>query len=231
MHTITPHLVCKGAAAAIEFYKEAFGATEVDRLAGPDGKLMHAMLRIGDSAVMLVDEFPEMHALGPAALGGTAVTLHLSVPDADASFARATRAGATPRMPVTEMFWGARYGLVEDPFGHLWSIATQVEKLTMAQDQREAMRSQPAIGRLRPEVRIPASKRRAAGRAPAQAACRASARAPRGRAPAATPSRARWPSSRRRARTRCAPRRGGRAGPAGRRARRAAGGSAPGGRR
>jgi len=144
LHTITPHLVCKGAAAAIEFYKEAFCATEVDRLAGPDGKLMHAMLRIGDSAVMLVDEFPEMHALGPASLGGTAVTLHLSVADADASFARATRAGATARMPVTEMFWGARYGLVADPFGHLWSIATQVKNLTMDQI-RENLKSAPPM--------------------------------------------------------------------------------------
>ena len=144
MHTITPHLVCKDAAAAIEFYKEAFGAVEVDRLAGPGGKLMHAMLRIGDSALMLVDEFPEMHALGPTTLGGTAVTLHLSVTDADASFARATRAGATARMPVTEMFWGARYGLVVDPFGHMWSIATQVKELTMDQI-RENLKSAPPM--------------------------------------------------------------------------------------
>ena len=133
LHTITPHLVCKDASAAIEFYKEAFGAVEVDRLAGPGGKLMHAMLRIGDSAVMLVDEFPEMHALGPTSLGGTAVTLHLSVTDADASFARATRAGATARMPVTEMFWGARYGVFKDPYGHSWSVATQVKDLSPAE--------------------------------------------------------------------------------------------------
>lgn len=144
MHTITPHLVCNGAAAAIEFYKEAFGAVELARLAGPDGRLMHAMVRIGDSALMLVDEFPEMHALGAKALGGSAVTIHLSVPDADASFRRATAAGATARMPVTDMFWGARYGLVEDPFGHLWSIATQVRDLTMDQ-VREAMLAQPPV--------------------------------------------------------------------------------------
>jgi uncharacterized glyoxalase superfamily protein PhnB len=142
MHTLTPHLVCHGAAAAIEFYKEAFGAIEVDRLAGPDGKLMHAMLRIGDSALMLVDEFPEMAALGPNARGGSSVTLHLSVVDVDASFKRATAAGAQVRMPVTDMFWGARYGLVQDPFGHLWSIATQLRKLTMA-EIAEAMRAQP----------------------------------------------------------------------------------------
>jgi uncharacterized glyoxalase superfamily protein PhnB len=133
MHTITPHLVCAGAANAIEFYKEAFGAVEVDRLAGPDGKLMHAMLRIGDSALMLVDEFPEMGARGPQALGGTSVTIHLSVPDVDASFARAVKAGAAVRMPVMDMFWGARYGLVADPFGHQWSIATQVRNLTIEQ--------------------------------------------------------------------------------------------------
>ena len=123
LHTITPHLVCAGAVDAIAFYTTAFGATEVDRLAGPDGRLMHAMLRIGDSALMLVDEFPEMFAVGPNARGGSSVTIHLSVPDVDASFKRATDAGAVARMPVTDMFWGARYGLVQDPFGHLWSIA------------------------------------------------------------------------------------------------------------
>jgi len=144
MHTITPHLVCNGAAAAIEFYKEAFGAVEVDRLAGPDGKLMHAMLRIGDSALMLVDEFPEMFALGPNARGGSSVTIHLSVADVDASFRRATAAGAQVRMPVMDMFWGARYGLVQDPFGHLWLIATQVRNLTMA-EITEAMKHQPPM--------------------------------------------------------------------------------------
>ena len=144
MHTITPHLVCNGAAAAIEFYKEAFGAVEVARLAGPDGRLMHGMVRIGDSALMLVDEFPEMHALGPKALGGSPVTIHLSVTDVDASYKRATAAGASARMPVTDMFWGARYGMVQDPFGHLWSIATQVRNLSMAQIT-EAMKSQPPM--------------------------------------------------------------------------------------
>ena len=144
MHTVTPHLVCAGAANAIEFYKEAFGATEVDRLAGPDGKLMHAMLRIGDSALMLVDEFPEMGARGPQALGGTSVTIHLSVPDVDASFARAVKAGASPRMPVMDMFWGARYGMLVDPFGHQWSIATQVKNLTIEQ-VRENFKALPPM--------------------------------------------------------------------------------------
>ena len=144
MHTITPHLVCKDAAAAIEFYKEAFGAVEMMRLPGPGGKLMHAMLRIGDSPLMLVDEFPDMHVRGPQALGGSSVTIHLAVPDADASFKRATAAGATVRMPVTDMFWGARYGLVQDPSGHLWSMATQVRDLTPEQIA-EAMKSQPPM--------------------------------------------------------------------------------------
>ena len=144
MRTVTPHLVCAGAANAIEFYREAFGATEVDRLAGPDGKLMHAMLRIGDSALMLVDEFPEMGARGPQALGGTSVTIHLSVPDVDASFARAVKAGASPRMPVMDMFWGARYGMLVDPFGHQWSIATQVKNLTIEQ-VRENFKALPPM--------------------------------------------------------------------------------------
>jgi PhnB protein len=144
MHTITPHLVCKDAAVAIEFYKEAFGAVEQMRLPGPGGKLMHAMVRIGDSMLMLVDEFPDMQVRGPQALGGSAVTIHLSVADADAAFRRATAAGATVRMPVTDMFWGARYGMVQDPSGHLWSIATQVRNLTPEQIV-EAMKSQPPM--------------------------------------------------------------------------------------
>ena len=146
MHTITPHLICAGAAAAIEFYKEAFGAVEITRMGGPDGKLFHAMVRIGDSFLMLVDEFADMHAFGPKALGGTSVTIHLSVVDADAAFKRATAAGATPRMPVTEMFWGARYGQVVDPFGHLWSMATQVRELTPEQIFEGMKSQQPMDG-------------------------------------------------------------------------------------
>ena len=151
MHTITPHLVCAGAAAAIEFYKEAFGAVELTRLEGPGGKLMHAMLRIGDSLLMLVDEFPEMHAVGPKALGGTSVTMHLAVPDVDASLARATAAGAIARMPVTDMFWGARYTFVQDPFGHHWSMATQVRELSPEQI-REAMKHQPPMEGCEPQA-------------------------------------------------------------------------------
>ncbi len=126
MHSVTPHLVCADAANAIDFYRRAFGAVEAARLPGLSGKLMHAMIRIGDSAVMLVDEMPEFGSLGPAALHGTPVTLHLYVEDADAVFARAVEAGATVKMPLADMFWGDRYGIVIDPFGHQWSIATHI---------------------------------------------------------------------------------------------------------
>ena len=138
MHSVTPHLVCAGAADAIEFYKKAFGAVEAARLPGPDGKLMHAMVRIGDSAVMLVDENPQMGMLGPKALKGTPVTIHLYVDDADAFVARAAKAGAKVTMPVDEMFWGDRYGILEDPFGHHWSVATHVRDLS-AQEMQQAM--------------------------------------------------------------------------------------------
>ena len=133
MHTITPHLICAGAADAIAFYKRAFGAVEQGRLAGPDGRLMHAMLRIGDSALMLVDEMPEYGALGPKSLKGSSVTIHLYVPDVDAAIAKAVDAGAALKMPAAEMFWGDRYGQVEDPFGHKWSLATHTRDLTEAQ--------------------------------------------------------------------------------------------------
>ena len=138
MHSVTPHLVCAGAADAIEFYKKAFGAVEAARLPGPDGKLMHAMVRIGDSPVMLVDENPQMGMLGPKALKGTPVTVHLYVDDADAFVARAAKAGAKVTMPVDEMFWGDRYGRLEDPFGHHWSVATHVRDLS-AQEMQQAM--------------------------------------------------------------------------------------------
>jgi len=130
MTSITPHLVCKDAAEAIEFYCQAFGAEELGRLAGPDGRLMHAMLRIGDAALMLVDEYPEQGALGPLTLKGSPVTIHLYVADADATVARALAAGARLTMPVAEMFWGDRYGCLEDPFGHQWSVATHVRDVS-----------------------------------------------------------------------------------------------------
>jgi len=126
MHTITPHLVCDGAAEAIEFYRRAFGAEELGRVPGPDGKLMHGLIRIGDSNLMLVDESPQWGSFGPKSLQGTPVTLHLYVEDVDTVTQRAVAAGARMVMPVEEMFWGDRYGVVEDPFGHRWSVATHV---------------------------------------------------------------------------------------------------------
>src|SRR4029078_140746 len=129
-HSLTPHIVVKGAAKAIDFYKQAFGAEEINRAAMPDGSIMHALLRVGDSMLMLNDEFPQMHAMGPTSIGGTPVTLHLYVQDADKTLQRAVQAGATAKMPIADMFWGDRYGIVSDPFGHDWAIATHTKDLT-----------------------------------------------------------------------------------------------------
>ncbi|MCW1885877.1 VOC family protein [Luteolibacter flavescens] len=138
MHTITPHLVCAGAVAAMEFYKKAFGAIEIARLQGPDGRLMHGMIRIGDSALMLVDEMPECGAMAPVTLKGSPVSIHLQVEDADATFEQAVAAGAEVKMPLSNMFWGDRYGCLQDPFGHQWSVATHIEDLTPEQIQEAA---------------------------------------------------------------------------------------------
>ncbi|HEX6157954.1 MAG TPA: VOC family protein [Burkholderiales bacterium] len=136
MHSVTPHLICAGAAKAIDFYVKAFGATESARLPGPDGRLMHAAVRIGDSTVMLVDEMPEWGALSPKALKGSPVTIHLIVPDVDAFVERAVKAGAKVTMPVEDAFWGDRYGKLEDPFGHHWSVATPVREVSMEEAQK-----------------------------------------------------------------------------------------------
>lgn len=122
--SITPHLVCRGAAEAIAFYTKAFGAIELGRLPGPDGRLAHAMIRIGDAPLMLVDEYVEQGMLSPQSLKGSAVTLHLYVADVDAAVSQAIAAGARVTMPVADMLWGDRYGRLEDPFGHQWSVAT-----------------------------------------------------------------------------------------------------------
>ena len=121
---VTPHLVCNNAAAAIDFYTLAFGATEMVRLPGKDGRLIHAAVVINGGVVMLVDEFPEMMGASPTTLGGSPVTLHLAVPDARAAIAKAAAAGAVVTMAPELMFWGDLYGMVTDPFGHVWSIAT-----------------------------------------------------------------------------------------------------------
>ena len=130
MHTVTPHLVCAGASDALAFYQKAFGAQEMSRLPGKDGRLMHAAMKIGDSTIMLVDEMPEWNSLGPNALKGTPVTIHLYVEDADAFAARAVAAGAKIVMPIADMFWGDRYGQLQDPFGHKWSVATHQRDVT-----------------------------------------------------------------------------------------------------
>ncbi|HZV65861.1 MAG TPA: VOC family protein [Telluria sp.] len=143
MHTVTPHLVCADANQAIAFYKKALGAEEMMRMPGPDGKVMHAMLKIGDSHIMLVDENPQWGMRGPKLLGGTAVTIHLQVPDCDASYARAVDAGATAKMPLADMFWGDRYGMLEDPYGHNWSIATHKVDLTPEQIMKGMMEQKP----------------------------------------------------------------------------------------
>jgi uncharacterized glyoxalase superfamily protein PhnB len=138
MHSLTPHLICAGAAEAIDFYAKAFNAVEMVRLPGPGGKLMHASLKIGDSTLMLVDEMTDCGAIGPKTLKGSPVTIHLYVEDVDAAVAQAVAAGAKVTMPVADMFWGDRYGQIEDPFGHRWSVATHTRDVTPEQMQ-EAM--------------------------------------------------------------------------------------------
>jgi PhnB protein len=130
MHTITPHIVCKNAPAAIEFYKKAFGATDSGQMLAPNGQLIHGMVRIGDSAVMLAEENPEFGAQSPLTLKGSPITLHLYVEDADAAFERAVAAGATSVMAPADMFWGDRYGVLKDPFGHSWSIAHHMRDMS-----------------------------------------------------------------------------------------------------
>jgi uncharacterized glyoxalase superfamily protein PhnB len=137
-NTLNPHLIVAGAADAIEFYKKAFGAVELSRMPGSNGKLMHAGLRVGNSFLMLVDEAPEWGMLGPLSLKGSPVTVHMYVPDVDATFAQAVAAGATVTMPVADQFWGDRYGALQDPFGHRWSIATHLREPSHA-EMMEAM--------------------------------------------------------------------------------------------
>lgn len=129
-HTVTPYLVIKNAVKALEFYKEAFGATEIMRLAAPDGKVMHAEIKIGDSPIMLCDECPDWNALSPQTIGGTSVSIMLYVEDVDGVVNRAVGAGAQVLMPVADQFWGDRMGTVADPFGHKWSVATHTEDVS-----------------------------------------------------------------------------------------------------
>jgi len=146
MTGVTAHLTVRDAAKAIEFYQRAFGATEMSRFAMPDGSIMHASLKIAGGTMFLNDEFKEMGCLAPQSLGGSPVYLMLYVPDVDAVFKRAVEAGAEAKMPVADQFWGDRYGMLVDPFGHYWEIATHKEDLSpeeMARRGREAMSQAP----------------------------------------------------------------------------------------
>ena len=137
MHTLSPYLVCAGADKAMDWYKRAFNAVEGGRLRSADGKLMHGMLRIGDSALMLSDENPEWGCVGPQ--GGTSpVTIHMYVEDVDAVFATAVKEGATSKMEPADMFWGDRFCNLVDPWGHSWSIATHVREVSMEEMEKAA---------------------------------------------------------------------------------------------
>jgi PhnB protein len=137
-HAVTPYLCIKGAAAAIEFYKKAFGATERMRMPQPDGRIGHAELEIGDSVVMLADEFPDMGWRSPKSVGGSPVTIHLYVEDVDKVAGAAVAAGAKELMPVKDQFYGDRAGKFEDPYGHIWYISTHKEDLSPQEIQKRA---------------------------------------------------------------------------------------------
>ena len=140
--SLTPHITVQGAADALAFYARAFGAEELSRTPGPDGAILNAMIRIGGSILMLNDPSPEMGTLqAPTALGGTTSVLHVYTEDCDALFQRATAAGATAVLPPTDMFWGDRYGMLSDPFGHLWAVATRQEEPT-PEEMAERMAAQ-----------------------------------------------------------------------------------------
>jgi PhnB protein len=129
-HTLTPFLTVRDGARAIEFYKNAFGAKERGVMKDADGKVLHAELMIGDSIIMLSDEFPQYGTLSPQSVGGSPMGLHIYLDSVDAAFDRAVKAGAEVEMPVMDQFWGDRYGKLKDPFGHKWSIGTHIKDLS-----------------------------------------------------------------------------------------------------
>jgi PhnB protein len=137
-HTATPYLIVNGAAEAIEFYKRAFGASELLRMTDPQGRIGHAEIRVGDSVIMLADEHPDMGYRGPRSMGGSSVSILLYVDDVDTIFDRALSAGATVQRPIANQFYGDRSGKLEDPFGHVWSIATHVEDVPPEEMRRRA---------------------------------------------------------------------------------------------
>lgn len=146
LHTITPNIVVRNCAAAMDFYAKAFGAVEMGRFYMPDGTtIMHAEMRIGDSVFFLNDEFPEMESLSPLHYKGTSFSLMLAVPDCDAVFAQAVAAGCTVDMPLSDMFWGDRFGSLSDPFGHSWGISTHIKDMT-PEEMAEAAKAAFAEG-------------------------------------------------------------------------------------
>jgi PhnB protein len=149
-HTVTPYLAVNDAAKAIEFYKRAFGAEEKHRMDGPQGKIGHAELKIGDSIIMLADEMPGSGCRSPQSLGGTTVNIFLYVNDVDSVYNQAVRAGAKAEMPLADQFWGDRYGKVTDPFGHSWSLATHKEDLAPAEMQK---RAREAMSKMAPQTK------------------------------------------------------------------------------
>jgi uncharacterized glyoxalase superfamily protein PhnB len=137
MRTVTPYLVISGAARAIEFYKKAFGAKEVDRAPLPDGTIMHATIKVGDSVLMMSDEFPGSDSKSPTSAGTTTFNLHIYSKDVDRLWGQAVAAGAMPTMPLENQFWGERYGKLRDPFGHVWSVSMRIK---MSKEEMEAKR-------------------------------------------------------------------------------------------
>jgi PhnB protein len=165
--TVTPHLVVKGASKAIDFYTKAFGARERYRMNGPGGSIGHAELQIGDSLIYLADEWPQGGSRSPQSLKGSSVVIHLYVDDVDSSFQRAVRAGATVTQPLMDMFWGDRFGQLQDPFGHVWSMATHKQDLTpeeMARRGEEAMAAMPPPKPARKKAAARPSRKRSASK-------------------------------------------------------------------
>ena len=137
-HSVTPYLIITGAAEAIDYYKKAFGATELLRMPAPDGKIGHAEIKIGDSPIMLADEFPEMGYKSPQTLGGSPVSIMIYVADVDTVFDQAVAAGGKVQRPVKDQFYGDRSGTLEDPFGHVWHVTTHKEDLSVEEMERRA---------------------------------------------------------------------------------------------
>lgn len=142
-HSITPYLIIRGAAKALDFYKRAFGAAELFRMESPDGRIGHAEIRIGDSPIMLADEHPDMGARSPEAWGGSPVSLMLYVEDVDRVFAQAVEAGAVVERPLADQFYGDRTGGLKDPFGHVWYVATHIEDVPPEELDRRAKAQHP----------------------------------------------------------------------------------------